>query len=169
MRIGFFNPNFLEPGEVWSGAENSVLMFGRIGKGKTQIGKSIINSLKDRPDLIVADDHGAVETGTRPTLEARGYKIIRVDIGNPRESDGYNPLSFLAPYAEVGFPEQVERICLGLIADRGGETDTGRHFNSMARGVLMSVIIAEAHKHQKTISDYAESANFKRDTPQRFV
>lgn len=141
------------------GNEASFIMFAIRGMGKTQTAIANLKGLSEvsrKPDLLIADDHGDIEIATRSDLEAMGYRVMRIDLSDPRNSQAFDPLSYLRPAAEFEYEREVQRLAQLLLPESGKESDAGEHFNDNARAMVEACIVYEMEKESRSLAGISE-------------
>lgn len=145
---GFLEPRgflagTLDGRAVYLDGETSAVMFGIRGAGKTQTTIANVKSLRRRtarPDLILSDPAGDIETATAEDLKAMGYRVIRLDLTSPKTSDRYDPLTYLRPQYEFDYGRDVQALCELLMPDTR-ESDVGIHFLQGSRSMLQAMMM----------------------------
>lgn len=84
---------------------NNVLVIGGSGSGKTG-GYVIPNLQTAKGSICVCDTKNMLEKSYRDVFEIRDYKIMTLDLVNPEQSWGYNPLDYIRRYPDGHIREQ---------------------------------------------------------------
>lgn len=84
---------------------NNDVIVGSSGSSKT-LGYCLPNILMNTGSMVVTDTKGNLYKKTRRSLEARGIKTRVLDLVNPAESCGYNPLDYIRRYPDGSVREQ---------------------------------------------------------------
>lgn len=93
-----------------TGLNNNDLIIGGTGSGKT--GGYIFNLLTHPyGSMIVSETKGMLHRLFSEALKQKGYKVHVLDFVNPRQSIGYNPLSFIRKN-EFGEPNEADILKL---------------------------------------------------------
>jgi len=105
------NSRFLAKGVVVSNdtritkLNNNDLIIGSSGSGKTG-GYVIPNIQNISGSMVISDTKGQLYKMFRNKLENKGYKVCLIDLVNPLNSCGYNPLNFIRKYDNGKHNEQ---------------------------------------------------------------
>ncbi|WAP69022.1 type IV secretory system conjugative DNA transfer family protein [Jiella pelagia] len=126
---------------VYDHWENSQIMFGSRGAGKTQ---TIIANLlclkywkRQLPDLLIADAPGDIYAATHASLRALGYDVLLLDVKNPEKSVYFDPLSYLANSRSI--EDDASMIAELTIPPEVKEN----HFSEVPRNLLAGIIAHE--------------------------
>lgn len=88
-----------------SGYNNNDIICGASGSGKTG-GYVIPNIQNIDSSLVVSDTKGQLARRFRSELIAKGYQVYTLDLVNPMNSCGYNPLAAIRRYPDGSYREQ---------------------------------------------------------------
>ena len=88
-----------------SGCNNNDIICGNSGSGKTG-GYVIPNIQNIDSSLVVSDTKGQLARRFSAELRAKGYAVYTLDLVNPMNSCGYNPMSFIRQYPDGSYREQ---------------------------------------------------------------
>lgn len=88
-----------------SGCNNNDIICGNSGSGKTG-GYVIPNIQRIDSSLVVSDTKGQLKRRFEGELKAKGYQVYTLDLVNPMNSCGYNPMAFIRRYADGSCREQ---------------------------------------------------------------
>lgn len=88
-----------------SGLNNNDIIIGSSGCGKTG-GYVIPNIQNIDGSLVVSDTKGRLAARFTDELRAKGYDVYTLDLVNPMNSCGYNPMSYIRRYKDGSFREQ---------------------------------------------------------------
>ena len=79
---------------------NNMIVLGTSGGGKT---RSVVipNILAANDSMIIADPKGSLYKKYRSYLESFGYRVSRLDLIDPEQSDHYNPLAYVSTSDEI--------------------------------------------------------------------
>lgn len=88
-----------------SSCNNNDIICGNSGSGKTG-GYVIPNIQNIDGSLVVSDTKRQLERRFRSRLTARGYQVYTLDLVNPADSCGYNPMAAIRRYPDGSFREQ---------------------------------------------------------------
>ena len=88
-----------------SGCNNNDIICGNSGSGKTG-GYVIPNIQNIDGSLVVSDTKGQLERRFKTELTAKGYDVYTLDLVNPMNSCGYNPMAFIRQYSDGTYREQ---------------------------------------------------------------
>ena len=81
--------------DTWTtGINNNDLVIGPSGAGKTRCYVKP-NLMQCNESFIVADTKGSLIQEVGPLLRRHGYRVVNVDLTDPENSYGYNPLDFI--------------------------------------------------------------------------
>ena len=83
-----------------TGLNNNTLIVGVPGGGKTQ---SFVkpNIYQGNSSLVITDPKGSLIEDCGWMLEEMGYEVVKLDLLNPWDSDGYNPLQYVRTAEDV--------------------------------------------------------------------
>lgn len=84
---------------------NNDVIVGSSGSSKT-LGYCLPNILMNTGSMVVTDTKGNLYKKTKDSLEAKGIKTQVLDLVNPNESCGYNPLDYIRRYPDGSVREQ---------------------------------------------------------------
>lgn len=88
-----------------TGLNNNDLIIGSSGSGKT--GGYVIPNLQNISEsLVVSDTKGQLRKMFGEELKGKGYEVCCLDLVNPNESCGYNPLMGIRRYGNGRYREQ---------------------------------------------------------------
>lgn len=88
-----------------TGLNNNDLIIGSSGSGKT--GGYVIPNLQNISEsLVVSDTKGQLRKMFGEELKSKGYEVCCLDLVNPNESCGYNPLMGIRRYGNGRYREQ---------------------------------------------------------------
>ena len=88
-----------------TGLNNNDMIIGSSGSGKT--GGYVIPNLQNiSGSMVVSDTKGRLCKMFKSELEAKGYKVYTLDLVNPLNSCGYNPLKGIRRYDNGKYREQ---------------------------------------------------------------
>lgn len=88
-----------------SGCNNNDIICGTSGSGKTG-GYVIPNIQNIDSSLVVSDTKGQLGRRFRAELAAKGYQVYTLDLVNPLNSCGYNPMAYIRKYSDGSYREQ---------------------------------------------------------------
>jgi type IV secretory pathway TraG/TraD family ATPase VirD4 len=129
---------------VFTNHEDSVLIVGRKGAGKSQ---TMIASIRAyaanvhgyRPDIIVSDPVGELQKATEQQLRDAGYGVIVLNLADPKSATfGYNPLNFLDPSDPYEFDLDVTTLAELLVPPDAKTRD--EHFVDIAQAMVASAV-----------------------------
>lgn len=88
-----------------TGLNNNDLIIGSSGSGKT--GGYVIPNLQNiNESIVVSDTKGQLRRMFSDELKSKGYEVCCLDLVNPLESCGYNPLMGIRRYDNGSYREQ---------------------------------------------------------------
>ncbi len=88
-----------------SGLNNNDLIVGSSGAGKT--GGYVVPNLQNiTGSMVVSDTKGRLAKNFSKELKAKGYQVFTIDLVNPMNSCGYNPLDGIRRYPSGKYREQ---------------------------------------------------------------
>jgi len=113
--------------------ENCAL-FGPTGSGKSTVCiiSSSVSLARGKSSIIFNDVTGEVYDRTSSYLASKGYKILRLDFSNSRNSESFNPL------LECKTISDIQKICLLIVRNALGESK-GDIFWEQSSIMLMSL------------------------------
>ena len=88
-----------------SGCNNNDIVCGNSGSGKTG-GYVIPNIQNIDSSMVVSDTKGQLARRFKGELERKGYRVYILDLVNPMNSCGYNPMAFIRRYPDGSYREQ---------------------------------------------------------------
>lgn len=129
-----------------------------------------------QPSMIINDMKGELYKSNQKTrlLQSRGYLVYFINLQNPEEGDGYNPLESIINAWESGnrtFAEDLTQSYVWQIFDPDSATGTEKYFAQTGADVTAALILAhledalrldeEENKKRKVAFD-RKVENFKR-------
>lgn len=88
-----------------TGCNNNDIICGNSGSGKTG-GYVVPNIQNIDSSLVVSDTKHQLERRFRSWLTAQGYNVYTIDLVNPADSCGYNPMAAIRQYPDGSYREQ---------------------------------------------------------------
>lgn len=118
---------------------NNDLIIGPTGSGKTRyyVKPNLLNASES---LVVTDTKGNLHKELTPALEEAGYEVLHLDLTNPKESIGYNPVDYI-PYDEESGTYDQNEIASFAETLYGNATSTREpYWDEAGKALLRSVI-----------------------------
>lgn len=157
---------------------NLIIGITRSGKGELYVMTSmeIYSRATIQPSMIINDMKGELYKSNQKTrlLQSRGYLVYFINLQNPEEGDGYNPLESIINAWESGnrtFAEDLTQSFVWQIFDPDSATGTEKYFAQTGADVTAALILAhledalrldeEENKKRKAAFD-RKVENFKR-------
>lgn len=127
--------------------ESCVLMFGARGAGKSlTMGATLHHA--DGSNLIVQDPPKQLWTRFKEPLEAKGYRVINVDLDEPGRGLGYNPTAYLDESTPLSWDRDLREIANLIVADVDVTGKSGSHFRDMG-AVFVKGVLGWLHQHDR--------------------
>ena len=128
---------------------NLLIGITRSGKGELYVFPSIeiYSRAKIKPSMIINDMKGELYKSNQKTrlLQSRGYLVYFINLQNPEEGDGYNPLESIINAWESGNPTFAEELTLSFawqIFDPDSATGNEKYFAETGAAVTEALILA---------------------------
>ncbi|MEQ1711751.1 MAG: type IV secretory system conjugative DNA transfer family protein [Hyphomicrobium sp.] len=119
--------------------ESCVLMFGARGAGKSlTMGATLQHA--DVNNLIVQDPPRQLWNRFREPLEAKGYRVVKIDLDDPASGLGYNPVAYLADSTPLSWDRDVRDIANLIVADIDTAGKSGSHFRDMGAVFIKGIL-----------------------------
>ena len=118
---------------------NNDLIIGPTGAGKTRYYVKP-NLLQASESLIITDTKGSLYEEVGPALHEAGYRVLLLDLTNPRRSIGYNPFDFIHCDEVTGRYDQKDIATMAEILYGGQSNRQDPYWDDAAKGVLRSLI-----------------------------
>jgi type IV secretory pathway TraG/TraD family ATPase VirD4 len=132
----------LDSKRIYTKKNASVLCIAPKGQGKTltQIAAALnLIGRSHKDDLVIFDPAGDIEPATRPAAETAGYKVLRLDLEDPRNGNPHNVMSFLRPHDVYGFEKDLAKFSELVLPDDAKMRD--EHWVNMGRKLLIGTIV----------------------------
>ena len=138
MDPGGFRVAKLKGRPVYAHRENSVVMFGPPGSGKSL---TVISNLKHAGgwDAIVYDPTRTVLAAARTELAAKGYVIHVIDLDDPGKGLKYNPVSILRESTALTVERDAKALA-SLVVPAESD-DRAQHFVDTARYMVAGLVV----------------------------
>lgn len=132
---------------IYTGPEDSVLMVGRKGAGKSLsiIADIRAHALLDEglhPDMLVYDPVGEIQQETEHHLRAMGWDVRTIDIDRPERGEQCDPLQGLRPGMQ-GYDFMLALLGQAIIPKPVKNPENEAHFPRGARAALIGMIAWE--------------------------
>ena len=125
---------------------NNVLVVGASGSGKTR-GVVEPNILQAQGSYIITDPKGNLYEKYRYYLEAKGYRVGKINFVDPLDSKGYNPFS------NIHSTQDIHKIAHMIVYGNSGKGSFGTEpFWDAAAEMLLEALIAYLWETGKEIS-----------------
>ena len=128
---------------------NLIIGITRSGKGETHVFPSIdtYSRAKIKPSMIINDMKAELYKSNQKaqTLQKRGYDVYFLNLQNPLESMGYNPLEIIIEAWEKGdytFAEDLTQTFVWQIFDPESATGTEKFFAETGAFLTAALILA---------------------------
>ena len=157
---------------------NLIIGITRAGKGETHVFPSIdtYSRAKIKPSLIIFDMKAELYKSNqkKKTLQKRGYDVYFLNLQNPLESMGYNPLEVIIVEWEkenYTFAEDLTQTFVWQVFDPDSATGTEKYFAETGANLLAGLILGHIEDclkkdmeiNEKRLKAYKRKiANFKK-------
>lgn len=122
-------------------------MFGARGAGKSlTMGATLHHA--DGNNLIIQDPPRQLWNRFREPLEAKGYRVVKIDQDDPASGLGYNPVAHLADSTPLSWDRDVRDIANLIVADIDTAGKAGSHFRDMG-AVFIKGILGWLYQHDQ--------------------
>lgn len=113
--------------------------------------------------MVISDPKLELFRASKPILELRGYKVYCINLIDPYESSGYNPLQLITDTYKSGEPAEASAIARSL-ATSIFATEEGRGENAffydnaafLTAALIMSEVIDELHADEEANKKYLQ-------------
>ena len=112
---------------------NNVIVVGASGTGKTS---SIVspNICRCYGSYVISDPKGVLYDRHKELLEAKGYRVIKLDFTHPESSAHYNPLAYIRSF------EDAKRMAHAIIYGAGVQNSRDAFWVLSAEMLLTSIL-----------------------------
>lgn len=128
---------------------NLIIGITRSGKGETHVFPSIdiYSRAKIKPSMIISDVKAELYKSNQKaqTLQKRGYDVYFMNLDNPLESMGFNPLEIIIEAWENGnytFAEDLTQTFVWQVFDPESATGTEKFFAETGANLTAGLILA---------------------------
>ena len=130
---------------------NNIIVLGTSGGGKTR-SMVIPNILSATESMIISDPKGSLYEYYGDYLRSYGYRVVRLDLIDPEESCGYNPLDYVQTSDEI--------MCLThQICFADGPSLSIDPFWDRSTELLLSALIGYLVEQRETYMIYPSEVN----------
>lgn len=127
--------------------EACVVMFGARGAGKSATIGGTLNLIEGE-NAIVLDPPKKLYERFCGSLEAKGYRVIRIDLDDPTAGVGYDPAAFLDGSNDLTWDKNVREVANLLVADIEVGGKHGSHFRDLA-AIFIKGMLAWLHVNDR--------------------
>ena len=113
--------------------------------------------------LVVSDPKLELFIASKPILELRGYDVYCINLINPYESSGYNPVQLITDTYKAGDPAEASAIARSLatsiFATETGGNENEFFYNNAAfltAALIMSEVIDQLHADEEMNKEYLQ-------------
>lgn len=111
----------------------------RTGKTQTAIAQLLeLSGRNAKPDVLIVDPAGDIQTATQAAYEAAGYRVIVLNFIDPRGSESYDPFGYLRLHKVFDFDRQIDQLCQLVMPDDAQTRES--HFQEFARILLAGTV-----------------------------
>jgi type IV secretory pathway TraG/TraD family ATPase VirD4 len=104
--------------------------------------------------MLTIDPAGDIYAATAQKCRYNGYKVIKLDFTNPKDSDGFNILDFMRGSTPFAREQLIRGLCRGLIDDETRGRDP--HWAETGQNLAFATIFSEMEVRENvTIFDVA--------------
>jgi type IV secretory pathway TraG/TraD family ATPase VirD4 len=150
----------LDKRTVYTAPEHGCIFFGRAGSGKSSILAASLREAKGE-HFVVSDPPSDLYNRFCGELEAKGYRVIRIDLDRPGMA--YDVCAVLESSGTLSFDRDLNALA-GLVTGDIGSERENKHFVDMARvfvkGILGWLFHNQRHKaHPAGVAELLLSAS----------
>lgn len=120
---------------LYADAEACVVMLGIRGSGKSSTMGATLNKASGE-NLLVCDPPSGLYNRFRGELEAKGYRIIKIDLNDPLEGDGYDPMAFFKGSRAYDFENAMDELARLVVIDRELDKGADTHFSEIVMNLV---------------------------------
>lgn len=113
--------------------------------------------------MVVSDPKLELFIASKPILELRGYYVYCINLINPYESSGYNPVQLITDTYKSGDPAEASAIARSLAtsifaSDTGGSENSFFYDNAafLTAALIMSEVIDQLHADEEANKEYLQ-------------
>lgn len=139
---------------------NLIIGITRSGKGETHVFPSIdtYSRASEKPSMIITDMKAELYKSNQKSkiLQKRGYDVYFLNLQNPLESMGYNPLEIIIEQWEKGnytFAEDLAQTFVWQIFDPESATGTEKFFSETGANMTAGLILCHIEDCLRMDSD----------------
>ncbi len=153
MKFRILAEKVLMSNDTWTtGLNNNDLIIGPSGSGKTRYYVKP-NIMQCNESMIIADTKGTLHEEMSEMLEKEGYKVVKIDFTDFKQSDGYNPLDYIDYDKENRkYKEQdIYKISSSMITVESSRDPFWEHAARLYLTGLIDYVLGNLPKHQHTL------------------
>ncbi len=123
---------------IFTDAESCALMIGQRGAGKSQTMGCQLH-LARRETFITYDPPGELLNTFRAPLEAKGYKVLVVDISEPSRGLHYDPVAYLENSRRYEWHPDLQSVAQLITADISAGSEN-KHFSEFGMRMVAGIL-----------------------------